>query len=42
MENMHSLLFNDALNTFYFMVIWYRICDKGPLGKRKEGRKCFI
>ena len=25
-----NVLFNDALDTFYFMVIW------------KEGRKCFI
>ena len=25
-----NVLFNDALNTFYFTVIW------------KEGRKCFI
>ena len=25
------ILFNDALNTFYFMVIWRHTYDKGPL-----------
>ena len=26
-----NVLFNDALNTFYFMVMWHRTYDKGPL-----------
>ena len=32
-----NILFNDALNTFYFMVIWQWTHGKGPLSKR--GRK---
>ena len=32
-----NVLFNDALNTFYFMVIWRRTYGKGPLrwGEKK-------
>ena len=26
-----EVLFNDALNTFYFMVIWHHTYGKGPL-----------
>ena len=26
-----NILFNDALNTFYFTVIWRRTYGKGPL-----------
>ena len=26
-----NVLFNDALNTFYFTVIWRRTYGKGPL-----------
>ena len=26
-----NVLFNDALNTFYFTVIWHRTYGKGPL-----------
>ena len=25
-----NILFNDALNTFLFTVIWRQTCDKGP------------
>ena len=25
-----NVLFNDALNTFYFMVIWHQTYGKGP------------
>ena len=27
-----NVLFNDALNTFYFTLIWRRTYGKGPLG----------
>ena len=30
-EEGRSVLFNDALNTFYFTVIWLRTYGKGPL-----------
>ena len=26
-----NVLFNDALNTFYFMVTWHQTYGKGPL-----------
>ena len=26
-----NVLFNDALNTFYFTVIWHQTYGKGPL-----------
>ena len=29
-RNEGSVLFNNALNTFYFMVIWRWIYGKGP------------
>ena len=29
-----NVLFNDALNTFYFTVIWRRTHGKGPLSER--------
>ena len=32
-----NVLFNDALNTFYFTVIWRHTYGKGPL--RFRGRK---
>ena len=30
-RNEGNVLFNDALNTFYFTVIWRRTYGKGPL-----------
>ena len=31
-----NVLFNDALNTFYFTVIWRQTYGKGPLRKRER------
>ena len=31
-----NVLFNDALNTFLFTVIWRRTYGKGPLRKREK------
>ena len=31
MDKEGNVLFNDALNTFYFTVIWRQAYDKGPL-----------
>ena len=33
-----NVLFNDALKTFYFMVIWRRTCGNGPLRYGEETR----
>ena len=35
-----NVLFNDALNTFYFIVIWCRTYGKGPPDS-ESGRKDF-
>ena len=31
-----NVLFNDTLNTFYFMVIWHRTYGIGPLSKDRN------
>ena len=39
-EGKRNVLFNDALNTFYFTVIWRRTYGKGPLKIVREETRC--